>query len=165
MDVYAQIDAIVARLKAASYNDRESIKDELLAFGREHNSDSLRGHLETARKGVSLEVRWEIDEVIEALTPPPPPPPEPPPAEEAPPVEEEETPTGQLKMSDLKEVYADPRGIWLFTDKTGKRWFLEQMDPATRQPVMMELNPTEIERVKAQLKGSPYWRLGSGVIP
>lgn len=163
MDVFAQIDAIIARLKAASHAQREVIKDELLALGREHNSDNLRSHLDSARKGVSLEVRWEIDEVIEALTPPPPPPPEPPPEEELPP--EEETPTGQLKMSDLKEVYADPRGIWLFTDKTGKRWFLEQMDPNTRQPVMMELNPAEIDKVKAQLKGSPYWRLGSGVIP
>jgi hypothetical protein len=30
---------------------------------------------------------------------------------------------------------------------------------------MMELPPGQIEQVKAQLRGSPYWRIGSGVAP
>jgi hypothetical protein len=64
-------------------------------------------------------------------------------------------------MSDLREVYADPAGNVLYTDKSGKRWFLVQPDPRTGQPAMMELPPQQIEAVKAQLKGSPYWRIGA----
>ncbi|MCB9664079.1 MAG: hypothetical protein H6732_08185 [Alphaproteobacteria bacterium] len=165
MDVIARVDEIVGRLVAASWKEREAIKDELLAACRDGEGSEVVPHLEERRKTVPLEVRWEIDEVLEALAPPPAPPEEPEEeaAEELPP-EDEPPADGRLRMSDLKEVYSDPRGIALFTDKPGKRWFLQQVDPYTGQPVMMELSPADVERVKAQLKGSPYWRLGSGVL-
>ena len=152
----AVLDAILAKLQAAGWQERESVKDELLAYMRAHKTDALVTHLEGARKSLPLELRWEIDEVIEAITPPPAPPPE----EEPKP---EEKGDGRLRMSDLKEVYADPRGLVLYTDKTGKRWFASQPDPYTGQPSLMEIPPTQIEQVKAQLRGSPYWRLGSGL--
>jgi hypothetical protein len=128
-----------------------------MQLARAHWSDTVERHLDGARKTLSLELRWEIDEVIEALQPEPEPEPE---------EEEEEGPNdGRLRMSDLNEVYSDPRGIALFTDKSGERWFLQQVDPYSGQPQMMELPPGQIEQVKAQLRGSPYWRIGSGVAP
>lgn len=160
-DVLARIDAIIERLRSVGWKEREALKDELLALAREHKSDTVERHLEQARKGLSLELRWEIDEVLEALQPEP----EPEPEEEEAPSEEDAPPDGQLRMSDLKEVYADPRGIALFTDKTGTRWFLQQVDPYTGQPMMAELGPGEVEQVKAKLRGSPYWRIGAGVAP
>lgn len=158
-DVLARMDAIIERLRSVGWKEREALKDELLALAREHKTDAVERHLEQARKGLSLELRWEIDEVLEALQPEP----EPEPEEEEEP--EPEAPPGQLRMSDLKEVYSDPRGIALFTDKTGTRWFLQQLDPYTGQPRMAELGPQEVEQVKVQLRGSPYWSIGSGVAP
>lgn len=165
MDGTARVDELVARLKAASWKERDALKEELLALCRSLEGPGVIEHLEDARKGLPLEVRWEVEEVIEALRPPPAPAPEPDEAEEAPAEEEELPADGRLRMSDLKEVYSDPRGLALFTDKSGKRWFASQVDPYTGQPQMFELPPAEVDRVKAQLKGSPYWRLGSGVVP
>jgi hypothetical protein len=159
-DVFATLDGLVARLQAASWKDREAVKDELLAFAAEHNSERVREHLDSKRKGLNLELRWEIEEVVEKLTPPPAPPPPPPEAPEAPP---EPPSDGKLRMSDLREVYSDPRGTVIFIDKSGKRWFLQQIDPRTGQPVMMELSPPEIEQLKVQLKGNPYVIPGRGL--
>ncbi len=160
-DVLDQINALISRLKAVGWKEREAVKQEVLAFVIEHKSDTLLDHLNSLRKGLPLEVRWEIDEVIEAVTPPPEPEPEP----EAEPEPEPEPEDGQLRMSDLVEVYADPRGIALFTSKSGERWFLSQPDPYTGQPAMAELTPADVDKVKAQLMGSPYWRIGSGIAP
>ena len=162
MDTIERIDAIIARLKAASWKEREAIKDELLALCKAEASDAVTRHLESARGGLPLEVRWEVEEVLEALAPEPEPEPEP---EEADQAEEEDDapPDGRLRMSDLKEVYADPRGLSIYTDKKGVRWFLQQLDPYTGQPSLAEIPPGQIEGVKAQLKGSPYWTIGSGV--
>src|SRR5690606_30998596 len=103
MDPLARIDAIVERLQQAAVDDRDAIREELLAFCLERPSETVRQHLETARKGLSLELRWEIDEVLEALQPKAPEP-EPEPEPEA--LEEEEgedvPADGRLRMSDLK---------------------------------------------------------------
>lgn len=146
----AALDALVEQLRKVPYAEREAIKDRILETARAHNSDTVRQHLEGLRKGLNLELRWEIDEVLEALQPPPTPPPAPPEPEPAP-------QDGRVRMSDLREVYADPRGTIIYIDKTGKRWFLSQIHPQTGQPMMMELNPAEVEQVKLQLRGSPYW--------
>jgi hypothetical protein len=160
-DPIAQIDALVAALKAASWKQREGIKESLVAVATAHPTDAVQRHLEAARKGLNdLELRWEIDEVIERMKPPPAPEPEPEPELIEP---EPETPGRQLRMSDLVEVYADPRGLVLFTDKKGKRWFASQPHPMTGQPMMMELGPAEITQVRQQLAGSPYWNVGSGL--
>ncbi|TVQ94421.1 MAG: hypothetical protein EA397_01765 [Deltaproteobacteria bacterium] len=66
-------------------------------------------------------------------------------------------------MSDLDVVYDDPRGLMVYKHKTADRWFAVQPDPRTGQPQMFELHPTEVQQLKAQLKGSPYWVLGAGV--
>lgn len=161
-DVQARLDALLTALRTAGWKEREALKEALLGACREHADEDVLSYLDGARRGLPLEARWEVDEVIEVLTPPPPPPPEEPEPEPEP---EPEAPRGQLRMSDLVEVYSDPRGIALFTDKTGKRWFLSQIDPYNGQPMMAEIPPGQIEQVKAQLRGSPYWRIGSGVTP
>lgn len=158
MDVAAQLDPLVAALKSASWTDREAKKDALLEAVRGIGRIEAEPYLYAVRKTLPLELRWEIDEIVEAIQPPPEPEPEPEPEDDAP-------PDGQLRMSDLNEVYADPRGLALYTDKSGQRWFASQPDPYTGQPMMMELPPADVERVKVQLKGSPYWRIGSGVVP
>lgn len=168
MSVAERLSALVQAMKQAGWKEREALKDELLAFCREQAVDDVSRadmvrRLEGARREVSLEVRWEIDEVLEALAPEPEEPEAEGEAPEAP--EEPEDPNAPLRMSDLKEVYADPRGLILYTDKPGKRWFVAQPDPYTGQPMMAELPPHQIDQVKAQLKGSPYWTLGSGVVP
>jgi hypothetical protein len=154
---FAEADAIVARLASADWKARDAIKAELLAWAEPRNGDALRRHLDGLKKGLALEVRWEVEEVIEALKPPPV-------AAAAPPPEPEAPKDGRLRMSDLEDIYADPYGTVIFRDrKTKTRWFLQQVHPQTGQPVMGELQAAEVEQIKGQLKGSPYWRLGSGV--
>ena len=160
-DALAAIDALLEQLKTADWKAREALSAELRAAAEALGHPVATRHLEHALKSLPLEARWEVEEVIEALTPPPPPPEEP----EQPEEEDDAPDDGQLRASDLKEVYNDPRGLILFTDKSGKRWFAQQVDPRTGQPVMFELPPHEIDAVRAQLKGSPYWNLGSGVVP
>ncbi|HHO54592.1 MAG TPA: hypothetical protein ENK18_27885 [Deltaproteobacteria bacterium] len=60
-------------------------------------------------------------------------------------------------------VYNDPRGLVLHKTKTGDRWIATQRDPRTGQPQSFELHPTEVDQLKAQLQGSPYWVIGAGV--
>lgn len=155
----AQVDALLARLGSVGWKERESVKEELatLVAGIEERTAVVE-HLENAMKQLSLEARWEVEEILEALAPPPAPEPEE--EDEAP--EEEPGEPGQLRMSDLDLVYDDPRGLMLYKHKTHDRWFAVQPDPATGQPRMFELHPSEIEQLRVQLKGSPYWVLGAG---
>ena len=145
---------LIDRLRSVSWKERDEVKDAILAWARAHEGPSTTEALEGVRKDLPLELRWEIEEVLDALAPEPEPEPEP---------EEEPEDDGRLKMSDLKCVYEDPRGLALFTDKTGARWFVQQVDPYSGQPRMAEVPPGQIEQIKQQLAGSPYWRLGSGV--
>jgi hypothetical protein len=158
---YADLDALVQRLAGASWKERDAIKAELMAATAEMPDRKLAlDHLDQAKRGVpDLEVRWEIDEVIEKLTPPPPKPaPKPDAAADAPP-----DPNKPLSAADLTVIYDDPRGLVLHKTKVGERWFATQVDPRTRQPQTFELRPDEITAVKAQLAGSPYWVPGAGV--
>lgn len=151
--------ALVERLGAVPEDDREAVKAELQALA-ESFVDRTRtiDHLEQAKKSLqSLELRWEVDEVIEAITPPPAPPEEPEEAEE-----EVDDPNKPLSAADLDLVYDDPRGLMLYKHKRSDRWFATRVDPATRQPQTFELHPTEVAQLKGQLAGSPYWVLGSG---
>lgn len=154
----AKVDDILARLKSAGWKERDAVKEELLAFAAKApppDRPALKEHLENARKDLPLEIRWEIDEVVEALTPPPAPPPQ----KEEPKPEEPK----RLSAADLNLVYDDPRGLMLYkTKKAPERWFATQVDPRTGQPQTFELHPTEIAQLKTQLAGSPYWVLGSG---
>lgn len=154
---FSAIDALVERLATVGWKERDPIKEELLRMAEAYSDrDAVKQHLEDAKREIlSLEVRWEIDEVIEAITPPPPP------AEEEP-QEEAEDADRPLSAADLSLVYDDPRGLMLHKTKKGDRWFATQRDPRTGQPQTFELHPAEIQQLKTQLKGSPYWVLGAG---
>ena len=158
-DVFHELDALIAQLQKVGWAEREAVKDAILTLATAHNSERVRYHLDQARKPLSLELRWEIDEVLEAIQPPP----APPPPAAAPEPEPEAPADGKLRMSDLREIYSDPRGTVIYTDKTGKRWVMQQIHPQTGQPVMMELNPAEIEQLRAQLRGNPYVIPGRGL--
>lgn len=159
----AAIEAILQRLRQVGWREREEVKQELLqAALSEPNRTSVTEFLQLSLKELSLELRWEVEEVLEALVPPPDEPDEPDELDE--PEEPEQGPgDGQLRMSDLDVVYDDPRGLMVYKHKTADRWFAVQPDPRTGQPQMFELHPTEVQQLKAQLKGSPYWVLGAGV--
>jgi len=149
---------IVDRLRQVGWKERDALKAELLAAAGEwSNRDAVLEHLETAKKSLGLEVRWEVDEVIEALTPEPEPEPEEEVEEEAP-----ADPNAPLKASDLDLVFDDPRGLLLHKSKVGNRWFATQPNPHTGQPQTFELHAQEVDQLKRQLAGSPYWVLGAG---
>jgi hypothetical protein len=155
---YEALDGLVARLAEAKWKDRDPIKAELMALAAAFpDRKAVLSHLESKKREIQdLEVRWEVDEVIETLTPPPPPP-----KEEA----EPEAPPDKnkpLTQADLTIVYDDPRGFVLHKTKVGDRWFATQRDPRSGQPQTFELRAEEITQLKTQLAGSPYWVLGAG---
>lgn len=155
-DGVAAIDALVGRLAKAGWKERDAIKDELTELCRGLDQAVALGRLDELKKDLVLEVRWELDEVIERLTPPPAPPEEP--------EEEPDDPNKPLTGADLNLVYDDPRGLVLHKSKKGERWFATQRDPRTGQPQTFELHPQEIAQLKQQLAGSPYWVLGAGAV-
>ena len=61
---------------------------------------------------------------------------------------------------DLVKVYDQPGALILHRTKDSKRWFATQVDPRSGQPQTFELQPNEVDQVKSQLAGSPYWVLG-----
>ena len=153
-----KVDALVAKMRSASHDERDAIRAELVALCTGPDGDRVRDHLEREARGQVLEIQWELEEIVEETTPeapvaaaPPEPEPEP---EPEPPAD------GRLTSKDLDVVYDDPRGLILHRTKDGVRWFATQVDPRTGQPQTFELHPTEIEQLKAQLAGSPYWVLG-----
>jgi hypothetical protein len=146
-------DAILQRLAAAEWRERESVKEELLVFVRANEAcTGLETHLEASRRGYPLEVRWEIDEVLEAVRPVVAPEPEP---EE----EEEESPP---ETSEPLVIYDDPRGLVIQRTEDGNRYLVTQHDPHTGQPQTVEVPAEQFAQIKEQLRGSPYWVLGSG---
>jgi hypothetical protein len=159
------VDTLINELRATEFESRKPIKDTLLEMATGENGSAVREHLDNIKKGELLEIQWEIDDVLAESAPPPPVPVEPEaPEEEA--VEEETAPeptdpNAQLTAADLDLVYDDPRGFMLHKSKVGERWFATQVDPSTSLPQTFELHSHELEQLKEQLQGSPYWRLGS----
>jgi hypothetical protein len=154
---FEALEAIVARLGDADWKQRDVIKEELLAAIIALPSLSgVEDFLGELKKSMELELRWEVDEVIERMQPEPEA--EEPEAEEP----EEEDPNRPLTGADLVLVYDDPRGLTLHRTKTGDRWFATQGDPATGQPQTFPIQAHQVEQLKVQLAGSPYWVLGSG---
>jgi hypothetical protein len=135
----------------------EEAKAALLELAQGPGGGNVRGHIDGALKGELLEVRWELEEVLEASAPAPAEAPAPPQPEAAPEPEPEPDPEDELVM-----VYDDPRGLVLHRTRDGSRWFATQLDPNTGQPQTFELPPHQIEAVQQQLAGSPYWVLASG---
>ncbi|MEM6929093.1 MAG: hypothetical protein AAF602_19300, partial [Myxococcota bacterium] len=66
-----------------------------------------------------------------------------------------------IQPGDLQLVYEDPRGLLLHKSKVGDRWFATQRDPRTGQPQTFELRASEVQQLKMQLMGSPYWISGT----
>lgn len=155
------VQTLIQKLRKASEAERTEIKQELIALIRGADGAQARESVEQGMKGELLEVKWELEEVLEETAPKKPAPaPAPPPKEEA---KEPEPPPGgkQISAADLQLMYDDPRGLMLYKTKVGERWFATQVDPRTGQPQTFELHPDEIRQVKAQLQNSPYWVLGS----
>jgi hypothetical protein len=163
------VDTLIGELRQAAYDAREGIKSKLLALAKGPDGVLVREHLDSVKRGELLELQWEIDDILDESAPPPP---VPDPAEEpdeepveadADPDPEAEAPNDDaaLTAADLDLVYDDPRGLMLHKSKVGERWFATQVDPRTGQPQTFELHAHELEQLKAQLQGSPYWRIGN----
>jgi hypothetical protein len=155
------VDTLVADLRTAAVNDRPPIKQELVRLASGPKGNLVREHLDSIRRGELLETQWEIEEVLDETAPAPPTPSDPPPEEIQPEAPPDADPNRQLTAADLELVYDDPRGFMLHKSKVGDRWFATQVDPQTTQPQTFELQTQEIEQIRAQLKGSPYWLIGS----
>lgn len=157
--IQTQLSALLERLAAVSWKERESVKTELqTAAEQSGDRTGVIRLLEEAKRGMGLELRWEVEEIIEALTPHPV-------VEEVPPappeeVVEEDALDRPLSYADLVAVYEDPRGFALHRTKNSKRWFATQLDPATRQPQTFEITTEEADQLKARLGNSPYWVVG-----
>lgn len=145
------IDTLIARLrKARKEAERDEIKDALLALAAERSKNEVKEYLESAMKEELLEVQWELEEVIEKLTPPKKAEPEPEP-------EVDDPRSRALRPSEIELVYNDPRGIRLYKSTVDDRWVVSQIDPRIGQPVTYEVPGSEVHQIKAQLAGSPYW--------
>lgn len=147
----------IAELVAGLRKHDEAAKAELLTLCRGDDAARARDLLESAIKGELLETKWEIEDVLEATAPKKPqaaaPEPEPEPTPD---------PNRPLTAADLDLVYDDPRGLMLHKSKVGERWFATQIDPRSGQPQTFELHPQEVQQLKVQLRGSPYWLIGAG---
>lgn len=148
------VDALISRLRGTDDDDeREEIKSSIVALSDGIGRSLLREHIENALKNELLEVQWELEDVIEALSPPKQDAPE---AETEP--EPEDDPTQRpLRPSELDLVYNDPRGLRLFKSTVDTRWVVSQIDPRVGQPVSYEIPDEDVARIKQQLAGSPYW--------
>jgi len=154
------VDTLMQALRAAAHGDRDGIKADLIALATGSDGVLVQEHLDSIKRGELLETQWEIEEILETVAPPAPEPePEPEPESESEP--EPEDPNRQLTAADLHLVYDDPRGLLLHKSKVGDRWFLTQPDPRTQQPQTFELHAQEVEQLKTQLQGSPYWVISS----
>jgi hypothetical protein len=152
MGRFDALDELVTAIGEAKPSAWDALRDQLLAEAKTFpDPTTVMEHLENAKRSIpNLEARWEIDEVIEAITPPPV-------VEEKEEEPEEEDPNRPLSAKDLDLLYDDPRGIRLHKTKVGSRYFLTQVDPQTYQPQTFELRPEEVSQLKMQLHGSPYW--------
>ena len=155
---YTGLDELVTRLTQAKWKERDPIKALLMELAATFpDRKAVLLHLESMKREIQdLEVRWEVDEVIEKLTPPP---------EPKEPTPEPEAPADKnkaLTQADLTVIYDDPRGFLLHKTKVGDRWFATQRDPRSGQPQTFELRADEVTQLKGQLAGSPYWVLGAG---
>lgn len=152
--LYDGLDVLIAKLGEVSWKERDPIKAKLAELAATFpDRKSVLEHLDQQKRTIQdLEARWEVDEVIEKLTPPPAPKPAEPKAPDK---------NKPLTAADLNLVYDDPRGLMLHKTKVGDRWFATQRDPRTGQPQTFELRAEEISQLKMQLTGSPYWLPGA----
>lgn len=153
-----EVDEVVATIRTADWRDRDALKAKLLALVFPQHRNDVVEYLRACKRDQPLEVRWEIEEVLEELAPVVP-------VEEEAEVEEELIdPNKPLSMSDLTLVFDDPRGLMLYREKVGEEWYASQVNPNTGQSQLFKITPDELAHLKTQLEGSPYWVLGAGGI-
>ena len=64
----ATLDEVIDRLRSAHWKERDAIKAELIAAAQAVGDVArVVEHLEAAKKSLNLELRWELDEVLEAV--------------------------------------------------------------------------------------------------
>ena len=153
------VDELVATIRECApdpsrEDELEQAKAALIELATGPTGGKVRDRVDHALRSELLEVRWELEEVLEVSAPEPPP--------SAAPPEPEPEPEAEAR-DDLVMVYDDPRGLVLHRSRDGSRWFATQVDPNSGQPATFELPPHQIAAVQQQLAGSPYWVLGSGV--
>ena len=153
------VELLIAKIRefapdASREAELEEAKAALLELALGTTGGTVREHIDRALKGELLEVRWELEEVLEESAPAP--------VEAPKPAEPEPEPEPEAGEDEMIMVYDDPRGLVLHRTRDGSRWFATQLDPNTGQPQTFELPPHQIEAVQQQLAGSPYWVLGSG---
>ena len=154
------VDRLIERLRRldpADEEGRRAARAALVDLGRGPQGSEVRGYIESALKSELLEVRWELEEILEILSPSPAPPP---PKAPEPPPEPPRRP-GEIGPDDLVTVYDDPRGLLLHRTHAGDHWFATQPDPRTGRPVTFEIPPEQVQSVQDQLAGSPYWVIGT----
>lgn len=154
MDAVERLVERLRTLRPEDEDEREQVKSSLVELARGPGGADARATIETLMRSELLEVRWELEDVLDTTAPRKSPPPE------KKKVEEPKEPE-RLSSSDLVLVYDDPRGLLLHRTRTGDRWFATQADPRTGQPVTFELPADQVAAVKQQLAGSPYWVLGT----
>jgi hypothetical protein len=137
---------------ASREEELEAAKASLVQLAKGPQGGLVREHIDQVLRGELLEVRWELEEVLEASAPEP----------TTPPTAPEPEPEPEDDDDELVMVYDDPRGLVLHRTRDGSRWFATQLDPSTGQPQTFELPSHQIAAVQQQLAGSPYWVLGSG---
>lgn len=146
-----RIDVLIARLRNTDDDDvRDEIKSEMVTIAMNGSKSEVCEYIESAMKEELLEVQWELEEVLETLVPP-----KAAPAPEPEPVDDPST--RQLRSTDVELVYDDPRGLRLYKSKVDERWVVSQIDPRLGQYVSQEVSGFEMESIKPQLLGSPYW--------
>jgi hypothetical protein len=152
------LDRLIAQLRGAEPAIQASVKAELLVLANGEKGGQVREYLDDVKRGELLETQWILEEVIDETAPPPRVVVQPDAPPEAPP---EPDPNARLTPEDLQLVYDDPNGLMLHKSRVGERWFATQVDPRTQQPQTFELQAAEIQQIQGQLRGSPYWLIGS----
>lgn len=153
-----QVEILIRRMRDADEDERDAIKEDLVRLGQGPDSVAVRTFLEQAVRGEVLEIRWELEEVLDTLAPPKPKAKAPPPPKEEPPPPPEDP--KEVKAGDLVLVYEDRRGIAVHRTRKGDRWFLTQPDPYTGQFQTFEVPPHQVDALKAELSRTSAWRSG-----
>ena len=141
-----EVERLVASIAGASGDEKEKILATLEELCMGPNGDDVVGQIEKSARSQILTVQWELEELIEKVRPP---------AVEEPVEEEPAEDAGD--PGEMRMVYNDPRGLVLHTNGDQSRWLATQVDPRTGQPQTFELHSSEVDQLRMQLMGSPYW--------
>lgn len=153
---HERVDALITALGNADWRGRDSLKADLLSLVEPLPRKAVEEYLTERKRDQPLEVRWEIEEVLDDIAPSP--------VADTPVEEPEEPldPNRPMEMSNLTLVFDDPRGLMLYRAKVGSDWYASQVNPNTGQSQLFKISDEEVANLKTQLVGSPYWLLGSG---